>query len=129
MAETFWCKGERVKFSNGAVESLIAHWLTLAETAAGAPGMEQLADFLRRRLRMGDGGRAFGMDDLPEELLGPEVRHALKRVVSRTAWNAAEIPGIDWDAHLQARWEERLKLLVAALEGEGEQAGRPGTSS
>ena len=30
MAETFWCGGEAVKFSNGAVELLLAHWLAAA---------------------------------------------------------------------------------------------------
>jgi hypothetical protein len=119
LAETFWCNGEPVKFSNGAVEILLAHWLALAESRSGQPGAAALATFLRHRLEaVGFGWRAFGMDrdKFPAELSAPECLAALAGLIEETAHDASQIRGIDWDANLRDWWESRLWELHRALQ-------------
>lgn len=130
MAETFWCDGERVKFSNGATELLFRHWLGQAEARRVTPGMPEVAAFLRHRIEtVGDGGRAFGMDRdrLPVDLSGPEASSALAALIAESAADATQIAGIDWDpsdpGH-RAWWESRLRQMARAS-----RSWRPGGSA
>lgn len=132
MAETFWCGGERVKFSNGATELLLAHWLARAESLSEQPGMDGVAAYLERRLRENaDGWRAFGMDqdEFPDELAAAERVAALARLIEETARDAAQIPGISWDPDHRERWQSRLWRLHDALQAWGgrtvEREGQP----
>jgi hypothetical protein len=127
LAETFWCSGERVKFSNGATELLLRHWLMRAEACSDRPGMTAVAAFLRHQLmEIGDGGRAFGMDRdcYPTELSEPEKASALAMLIAETAADATQISGIEWDPHHQLWWESRLQQLARAI-----QAWQPTTEA
>lgn len=119
MAETFWCNGERVKFSNGATELLFRHWLCGAEARPDVPGMLTVAAFLRHRLvAIGDGFRAFGMDRdaFPAELSSPDAVAALASLLAAAAADASLVTGIDDPQH-RAWWESRLWRLDQALRG------------
>jgi hypothetical protein len=115
LAETFWCDGERVKFSNGATELLFRHWLAKAEERSDTPEMPTVAAYLRHRLTaFGDGGRVFGMDRdrFPAELMSPNAVSALAVLVTESARDATRIEGIDWRSQYQAWWESRLQQLA-----------------
>lgn len=118
MAETFWCGGERVKFSNGATQLLFRHWLGQAEARSDTPGMAAVAAFLRHQIEAsGDGGRAFGMDQdcFPAELSAPATVAALAVLVAESAADATQIGGIDWNPSHQMWWESRLRQLSQAI--------------
>jgi len=118
MAETFWCGGERVKFSSGAVEILFRHLVQLAGARRETPGMRDVGALLADRLeRYGDGGRAFGMDpdERPTALADAQIRQALLEVLDVTLRDVTAIQAIDWHPELAASWRERLVRLHAAL--------------
>lgn len=119
MGEHFLCHAQWVRFSNGAIVSLLQHWAMRADQRISEPGMRAVRNYLWDRLISGaDGGRAFGMDRevFPEALFTPETVAALAELIEETARDVTAISDVRFDGDLSRNWERRLWLLRYALE-------------
>jgi hypothetical protein len=129
MAEHFYGRQHTVHFSNGAAEGLLGAWIKIGEQMQPTPHAEAVLAFLRGRLRLGDGWRAFALHPPPPELTAPDRLRCLAAMVAGFTNDLATgrpdpEPGVSWNRDLELLWLARMldlyTLINEALPAEAE---------
>lgn len=119
MAETFFCNGNLVHFTNGGCHELYLTW----SKCAAELGYAELSEQLLRRTKFGWGFAADGIDEefLSDEFIDISIRKKwlesmqllIKEISSKG--KISEEMDVNWDDELREYWISKLTILKNTL--------------
>jgi hypothetical protein len=119
MAETFFCRGEQVHFTNDGCHELYVTW----SKCASRLGHNELSKALDLRANIGRGFAADGIDNefLSEEFQDRQVKCKWLEVMGlliNDIYKHGEISegmDVNWDQELREYWLRKLSILRSTL--------------